>query len=58
MSALKRFLILDVGCGTGISYVAKPKGHVNVDIEIPTRKVNNFVCTDAQHLPFINEGFL
>jgi len=52
MSALKRFLMLDVGCGTGISYVAKPKGHVNVDIEIPTRKVNNFVMYGCTTLAF------
>jgi len=47
-------LILDVGCGSGVSYGFKPyfKATVFLDLEKPSRPIPNFVVGDVCHLPF------
>jgi ubiquinone/menaquinone biosynthesis C-methylase UbiE len=58
-----RKMILDVGCGD------RPRGTVNVDLNVEDsshlykrpsnlKKIQNFVCADAQHLPFRNNVFV
>ncbi len=56
-------MILDVGCGK------RPQGDVNTDLyvretahrnmmgKIDSRHIKDFVCCDAQHLPFRDEVF-
>jgi ubiquinone/menaquinone biosynthesis C-methylase UbiE len=47
---------LDIGCGTLTSHTAR--GNVNIDLtRRPKNRPENFVCGDANHLPFKNESF-
>jgi len=58
-SLITGYTVLDVGCGTGATHEARPRGDVNVDIA-PLDKgcmVENFVRADASHLPFSDERF-
>jgi len=52
-------LILDVGCGSGVSYGFKPhfKADVFLDVEKPSSPIPNFVVGDVQHLPFKTGSF-
>lgn len=57
------FESLNVGCGFDNSADVSVDLHRGVTVHrfgnqpIPTRAFNNFVCADAQHLPFRNDGF-
>ncbi|MEM2146823.1 MAG: class I SAM-dependent methyltransferase [Candidatus Jordarchaeaceae archaeon] len=51
---------LDIGCGGSIQYpigVSRSRGFINVDIQKPVTKIQNFVQADAHHLPFKNGSF-
>jgi ubiquinone/menaquinone biosynthesis C-methylase UbiE len=58
-SARIDFRVLDIGCGTGTTHGAKPRGDVNIDISMLAEgcKVPNFVRAEASHLPFANQSF-
>jgi len=52
-------LILDVGCGSDVSYRFRPyfKANVFLDIERPITSIPNFVVGDICHLPFRTGSF-
>jgi len=50
-------LILSVGCGGNVKYLNVTIGDVNIDLEIPVRKIDNFVRADACLLPFRDRSF-
>jgi SAM-dependent methyltransferase len=49
-------MILDVGCGGGV-YATVPRGDVNLSMDWPNRKIQNFVFADAHNLPFRDNSF-
>jgi len=53
------FEVLDVGCGSNVSYEFRPhiKATILLDIEKPRTPVPNFVVGDVCHLPFRMESF-
>jgi len=50
-------LTLDIGCGGTQRYLARPRGTINCDIQLPEVKIPNFIRCDAHHLPFKNKCF-
>jgi len=49
--------VLSIGCGGNTKYKGTTLGDVNLDIEIPTMKIDNFVRGDVRFLPFRDKVF-
>lgn len=51
--------VLDAGCGSNEGYNFKPysKANVFLDIESPSKKIENFIVGDVSHMPFRDAVF-
>jgi len=50
--------MLDIGCGNNRKFKSnKIRGNVNIDVEKPLGKIDNFILCDGHYLPFKGESF-
>lgn len=51
--------VLDIGCGSNKSYIFRPysKANIFLDIESPSKKIENFIVGDISHTPFRDTVF-